>query len=71
MKTVQQNGRFTHFSSKFPSNIYSILFARISLLHSLPQNTNSSHILHYTYNMYKIYINILSINVEAAEPITL
>ena len=25
MKTVQQNGRFTLFSSKFPSNIYSIL----------------------------------------------
>ena len=27
METVQQNGRFTLFSSKFPSNIYSILFA--------------------------------------------
>ena len=26
METVQQNGRFTLFSSKFPSNIYSILF---------------------------------------------
>ena len=26
MKTVQQNGRFTLFSSKFPSNIYSILY---------------------------------------------
>ena len=26
METVQQNGRFTHFSSKFPSNIYSILY---------------------------------------------
>ena len=25
METVQQNGRFTLFSSKFPSNIYSIL----------------------------------------------
>ena len=25
-KTVQQNGRFTLFSSKFHSNIYSILF---------------------------------------------
>ena len=33
METVQQNGRFTLFSSKFPSNIYSILFAySISLL---------------------------------------
>jgi len=27
METVQQNGRFTLFSSKFPSYIYSILFA--------------------------------------------
>ena len=26
METVQQNGRFTLFSSKFPSNIYSIIF---------------------------------------------
>jgi len=26
METVQQNGRFTIFSNKFPSNIYSILF---------------------------------------------
>ena len=26
MKTVQQNVRFTPFSCKFPSNIYSILF---------------------------------------------
>jgi len=26
METVQQNGRFTLFSSKFHSNIYSILF---------------------------------------------
>ena len=26
METVQQNGRFTLFSSKFPSNIYSFLF---------------------------------------------
>ena len=26
METVQQNGRFTLFSSKFPSNVYSILF---------------------------------------------
>jgi len=26
METVQQNGRFTLFSSKFPYNIYPILF---------------------------------------------
>ena len=26
METVQQNGRYTLFSSKFPSNIYSILY---------------------------------------------
>ena len=26
MVTIQQNGRFTLFSSKFPSNIYSVLF---------------------------------------------
>jgi len=30
METVQQNGRFTLFSSKFPSNIYSILFVNIA-----------------------------------------
>ena len=30
MDTVQQNGRFTLFSSKFPSNIYSILFDQIT-----------------------------------------
>ena len=31
METVQQNGRFTLFSSKFPSSIYSILFAYCTL----------------------------------------
>ena len=31
METVQQNGRFTFFSSKFPSNIYSILFGQMSV----------------------------------------
>ena len=38
METVQQNGRFTLFSSKFPSNIFSILFAKHLLLggHSSP-----------------------------------
>ena len=30
METVQQNGRFTLFSSKFPSNIYSVLYGYIS-----------------------------------------
>ena len=30
METVQQNGRFTLFSSKFPSSIYSILFVHNS-----------------------------------------
>jgi len=29
METVQQNGRFTLFSSKFHSNIYSILFVEL------------------------------------------
>jgi len=28
METVQQNDRFKLFSSKFPSNIYSILFVK-------------------------------------------
>ena len=31
METVQQNGRFTLFSSKFPSKIYSILFGKTSV----------------------------------------
>ena len=31
METVQQNGRFTLFSSKFLSNIYSILFVQVTL----------------------------------------
>jgi len=31
METVQQNGRFTLFSSKFPSNVYSILYDPRSL----------------------------------------
>ena len=31
METVQQNGRFTLFSSKFHSNIYSILCGYISI----------------------------------------
>ena len=31
METVQQNGRFKLFSSKFPSNIYSILFGCVPL----------------------------------------
>ena len=38
METVQQNGRYTFFSSKFPSNIYSILFVFI-LQSSLLQGT--------------------------------
>ena len=38
METVQQNGRFTPFSSKFPSNIY-ILFSLLQiLLDSLDRN---------------------------------
>ena len=32
METVQQNGRFTVFSSKFPSNIYSILYVYMYVL---------------------------------------
>jgi len=32
METVQQNGRFTLFSCKFPSNIYSILYDKIPSL---------------------------------------
>ena len=28
METVQQNGRFTLFSSKFPSNIYSLSLSK-------------------------------------------
>ena len=32
METVQQNGRFTLFSSKFPSNIFSILYGIITRL---------------------------------------
>ena len=32
METVQQNGRFTLFSCKFPSNIYSILYVYINVL---------------------------------------
>ena len=31
IETVQQNGRFTLFSSKFPSNIYSILYGQTPL----------------------------------------
>ena len=34
METVQQNGRFTLFSSKFHSNIYSILFGYCVLFKS-------------------------------------
>jgi len=30
METIQQNGRFTLFSSKFYSNIYSILYVKLS-----------------------------------------
>ena len=37
METVQQNGRFTLFSSKFPSNIYFILFGS----NALNFNTNT------------------------------
>ena len=32
METVQQNGRFILFSSKFPSNIYSILYDCVRLV---------------------------------------
>ena len=33
METVQQNGRFTLFSSKFPTNIYSILYGSRLISH--------------------------------------
>ena len=53
METVQQNGRFTLFSSKLHSNIYSILFDGIP-------KTSYIFFLNYTGNVRtnsKVYIN--------------
>ena len=38
METVKQNGRFTLFSSKFPSNIYSILDVKNPYILEMNQN---------------------------------
>jgi len=55
METVQQNGRFTLFSSKFPSNIYSILFA------SYPESIKSNRILTMLllYNLFHMFQQIV------------
>ena len=53
METVQQNGRFTLFSSKFPSNIYSILFAFRALRAHLLFQLCTSHCT-VKYNINKI-----------------
>ena len=42
METVQQNGRFTLFSSKFHSNIYTILF-EFNSLNNLYKIKSSHH----------------------------
>ena len=64
METVQQNGRFTLFSSKLHSNIYSILFDYNS---SLFKSLFSIHILEYnlislitwTYVKFKPSIQVI------------
>ena len=48
METAQQNGRFTLFSSKFPSNIYSIFFVKSSLrcyVHQIPEGQVQENIV--------------------------
>ena len=48
METVQQNGRFILLSSKFPSNIYSILYGKIpTTKFSLQSLLVSSEIKYY------------------------
>ena len=44
METVQQNGRFTLFSNKFPSNIYSILFGGSFMIMMYEENTMATDI---------------------------
>ena len=58
METVQQNGRFTLFSSKFPSNIYSILFAwntaKLSVYRGQVENYHLFNNFKYTYNFLNV-----------------
>ena len=63
METVQQNGRFTLFSSKFPSNIYSILFEQIPSAWDKDQAASSKDIV----DMKRTYpsLNGLSFKITA------
>ena len=57
METVQQNGRFTLFPSKFHSNIYSILFGCRSTAHSvvLVHSTAYSSVHSTEYTLHSDY----------------
>ena len=60
METVQQNGRFTLFSSKFQSNIYSILFNYNQYFYCITINTLIlfQSILLFYYNQYCYFTTI-------------
>ena len=55
METVQQNGRFTLFSSKFPSNIYSILYGNNLVLYQ--KQTFKGHQSSIMLNFYPMRRN--------------
>ena len=55
METVQQNGRFTLFSSKLHSNIYSILFADNSKLQEMKGFDWVKILLHSLTSKYEYY----------------
>jgi len=63
METLQQNGRFTLFSTKFHSNIYSILFNIFSWLPFLTKKTFTQ----YNFNMIEplqIFVKHMAKNLQ-------
>ena len=53
-ETVQQNGRFTLFSSKFHSNIYSVLFDTDTSYNVLKNNITVYYRLHKVHSSIEI-----------------
>ena len=64
IETVQQNGRFTLFSSKFPSNIYSILFGQYSFPRDFNQEAWPKWPLVKKNSVFKIGVSFTSADIR-------
>ena len=56
METVQQNGRFTLFSSKFSSNIYSILYVYGASMDLMADDLKFFRITQKTKQTYPLHL---------------